>query len=424
MKFITLALGALVVSACTYHAPTAPALVTVDEKAPTTLTLSATAGTGPHGGTAVVTAKVQNGHGEKLPGVTVQFTTDLGTLSSSSAETQADGTASLTLTAEKPATVIATAGAATARMIVPSNPPTPAPPAPSPTDPTPPPPPGSPSPGPGPLTVTLLVNPADAGSSTSFGIAGPGITRAVWTFGDGTSATTTVGSTNHVYQAAGVYTASVTVTDTFGRTASDGETFTVKAPPPPPGPSYSVTVSASPSSVVAGESATLTATVTQERGAPPPTSYAWDCAGDGKSVVTTGSNTQRCTYPTAGSKTSSVTVTGGSGAIGSGAVTVTVTQGAPLFVSISAPTPPVVLVNVPVTFRATVTSSGPIPAALQWEWDDNDDNTYDVIVTAASSPNDHTTSFGSVGVKSIKVRVTDLATGRTVTSSPRTVTVQ
>jgi PKD repeat protein len=314
-------------SACSYHAPTLPDAVPFNEATPTTLTLNATAGTGPSGGTASIVARVQNGRGSNLGGFRVQFTTDAGSLSTPSVETLADGTASLMLTAATTATVIATAGTLTTRALVQSNPNVPIV-SPGPDGPEPPRP-GPPAPSP--LTVTLLVTPGDTGTATTFGLNSPGISRAVWTFGDGASATTTAPSASHVYTAAGSYTASVTITDTIGRTASNSATFAIAdtpPPPPPPAPSYSVTLTVIPSSVLVAVSTTLTATVIPQNGAPAPTTYAWTF-GDG-TTTTTATSTTTHAYATPRTFTASVTATGGT-VSGSASTPVTVTAVVPLF---------------------------------------------------------------------------------------------
>jgi PKD repeat protein len=57
----------------------------------------------------------------------------------------------------------------------------------------------------------------------------------VWTFGDGNSA---AGETlTHSYDSKGAFTATLTVTDTAGRQATDTTLVTIDAPPPPPPPS-------------------------------------------------------------------------------------------------------------------------------------------------------------------------------------------
>jgi PKD repeat protein len=220
------------------------------------------------------------------------------------------------------------------------------------------------------------------------------------------------------------------VRDTSGRTVSATTTAVVNAAPAPPapapapGPSYTVTLAASPTTVVAGSSATLTATVALLNGATAPTGYAWDCNNDGViDANTTTTNTTSCAYPTVGTATSKVTVTG-VGATGSGTTTVTVTAvvAPSLFVAITANTlTPSLAAGGPsgaqVTFTATVTTAGTVPSLLQWQWDDTNDGTYDIIIASAASPNSRSTAYGSVGAKTVKVRVVDVASGREATGT-------
>lgn len=370
-----------------------------------------------------MTAKVQNGRGDVLSGVTVVFTATVGTLADTSAATDPKGIATTAITATEPAKITATAGSVTAQTIVALQAPITTPTTPTPPEP-PPPPPGPPPPGP--LTVTLLVTPAQAGSATTFSLASPGITRAVWIFGDGASTTTTAPTTSHIYAAAGTYTASVTITDTIGRTASDSETVTIPAPPPPPGPSYTVTLAANPSTVIVNETSTLTATATPVNGAGQPESYAWDCNGDGTTDFTTTTNSQTCRYTTVSAPgvptVSRVTVTGGA-ASGTASVNVTVTAGAPLAAQVTAVPSGTLTIGQPVTFTATLSSTGPVPTSgLTWEWDFDGDSTIDVVSAAHGNPDGQTTTYGSAGVKTLKVKATDTATGRTANGT-RTVTV-
>jgi hypothetical protein len=179
-------------------------------------------------------------------------------------------------------------------------------------------------------------------------------------------------------------------------------------PPPPPAPSFSVGVGATPSTLVAGGSATLVATVQQQNGAPAPTAYAWDCSGTGAPIVVTATNSTVCAYATPGTITSRVNVSGGA-VFGPGAVTVTVL--APLTVAI-VPTSFTPSVGVFYNFTATVTSTGTVPSSLQWEWDTNGDGTFDDTIASAPNPNQESIAFGSIGVKTVKVRVTDTTTGR------------
>ena len=69
-----------------------------------------------------------------------------------------------------------------------------------------------------------------------------------------------------------------------------------------------------------------------------------------------------------------------------------------------------------ITLTATVTSTGPIPATLDWQWDDTNDGTYEVTVSGGN-PNSRITSYLTTGSKTIKVRVVDPATNREATST-------
>jgi PKD repeat protein len=254
------------------------------------------------------------------------------------------------------------------------------------------------------------------------------VTSYAWDFGDANTAQTTTSSTTHLYAAVGSYNASVKVIDSLGRSATSLAVAVVSAvpvppsPAPPPPPSYTVVLTASPTTVVIGASSTLTAMVTLLNGAPAPTSYAWDCDGNGTTDFTTAINinTQPCAYPLAGTITSKVTVTGGS-VTGTASTSVTVTA-PPLFVAIS-PSTSTPTVGVNLDFTATVTSVGPLPALMQWQWDDTNDGTFDVVVPSAANGNVRTTNYGATGAVTIKVLVTDVATGRTAIGT-RTVTVQ
>ena len=65
---------------------------------------------GSSGGTSTIRATVEDTSGNPLPGVTVQFSTTRGTLSSSTATTDASGVATVTLSTTAEATVTATVG--------------------------------------------------------------------------------------------------------------------------------------------------------------------------------------------------------------------------------------------------------------------------------------------------------------------------
>jgi hypothetical protein len=144
-------------------------------------------------------------------------------------------------------------------------------------------------------------------------------------------------------------------------------------PPSPPPPNYVVTVSASPASVLIGGSATLTATAIAASGAPTtPSSYAWDCDGNGTIETTTTVATTICVYPTEGTIASRVSVSGGT-ATGSASTNVAATKPT---ITVACDSPTLVMG----TARATCVvnaklGSDPMPSttvtAISFDWGDS-----------------------------------------------------
>lgn len=389
-----------------------PSPLPIPTTVPYFLTAGASVGLGADAGHATISVKVQNVEGAPMQDVPVTFETDQGTIDPANAITLVDGTARASLTASVTATVLVSTRTLSQRLLVTAQ----APPGASPAPPTPPP--GPTPPSVAALTVSLAATPGSAGSPTTFDFASNGtIVQEVWTFGDGSPAvTTTTHTTTHVYVSGGSVIAGVTVLDTLGRTAASTLTMTISpatAPPTPPAPSYAVTLVASPTTVIIGNNATLTATAIPQNGAPAAASYAFDCDNDGIADMTVAApvNFTSCPYPSAGTITAAVRVTGGS-AIGGATTAVTVTV-PPLVVNVTpdnfTPTVGVTLV----TFTATVSSLGPVPSTFRWFWDRENDGTDDLVEAAASSPHTYATMYGTVGPKVLKVTVIDPATGRT-----------
>jgi PKD repeat protein len=85
------------------------------------------------------------------------------------------------------------------------------------------------------FTMSATPNPTQVGTPTNFSVVfqgttvPPNISRYEWSFGDGSTATTTGQQTNHVYTSAGTRTARVTVRTTDGNSGS-GQTQIVVAP--------------------------------------------------------------------------------------------------------------------------------------------------------------------------------------------------
>jgi hypothetical protein len=191
---------------------------------------------GSAGGTATISASVTDEGGAPVAGIPVSFSTDQGTLSAPTVNTDATGVATTQLTTTATATVTANAGAATAataKVNVGAR-----------------------------LTPTLIANPAatTAGTPVTFNIttaSAANIRDAVISFGDGESQN--LGSigpqaqTSHTYTESGQFTARVTVTDASGASEFAVTTVTIGALP--------VTLAAAPNPVQVGNPTVLTATV-------------------------------------------------------------------------------------------------------------------------------------------------------------------
>jgi len=226
---ILFAAACLTLGGCSFAAPlqpSPPAAPMPQAGTPATLELGLAPGIGDAGGTAAINVRVLDAYGAPVAQIGVMLTSTDGTISPSLIGTDFGGRGSARLQAA-PGFVTVTASTTSGlsrTAVVAIQPIPPAPPAPTPLPaPTP-----MPEPPVPPLTVTLLVTSGTAGTVTGFSLATQAIARATWTFGDGGTASTTAPATSHTYSVAGTYTASVTVIDTRGRTASDSATFTIR----------------------------------------------------------------------------------------------------------------------------------------------------------------------------------------------------
>ena len=152
-----------------------------------------------------------------------------------------------------------------------------------------------------PVTFTATVTPAEAS-----------ITEFQWSFGDGTSSTTTGGATSHAYNDDGTYTATVTVRATDGRVGTGSAVVAVQSLGV-----LSVILTAIPSSTTVGTSVSFTAVVTPSDA--PVTEYSWNF-GDGSTRTTTGNSTSHV-YTAVGTYTVTVTVTAADGREGTAIIT-------------------------------------------------------------------------------------------------------
>lgn len=223
--------AALLSAGCAYHPPTQPTAADVVPTASTTpASIRLVAATRSDRQVDVV-ATVLTGSGGFVAGTTVTFSTSAGTLNTETVITDGVGTARCVLATTAAAQVRAQANGLEASIAVTGTP------APVTTEP-----PVAPVPPPtlpiAPLSVQLLITPSPAGSATAFNLSTQGtVTRAVWTFGDTSAASTTSAPrTTHVYPSAGPYTAGVTITDALGRSASATAGVVIAPSPDAPAP--------------------------------------------------------------------------------------------------------------------------------------------------------------------------------------------
>ena len=269
-------------------------------------------------------------------------------------------------------------------------------------------------------TVTLVASPASVtvGASTTLTATATALNGApaansyAWDCtSDGVfELRTTANTTTCSYPTVGVATARVVANN--GEISALGTvTISVTAAPVP---SYTVTVAASPTSVVAGGSSNLTATVTANNGAPTtPTGYAWDCTNDSTVDATTAGTS--CAYPSAGTFTAKLTVTGG-GATGSGTTTVTVTAAPPPSVSVTlaaAPNTGTATVTT-ITFTATATPQNGAGAILSYDWDLDGDGAFDDATTLTNTVD---RVYTAPGTYTVRVRANSTTVGVTGTAS-------
>lgn len=295
-----------------------------------------------NGGNSTITAVVFDTNGNPLGGVPVSFTTDAGTVSPATVNSDGNGRAQSVLTTNKTAKVTATAGnqgsatgTGTGSTATTSSQQT--------------------------ATVTVTVNssagisigaptPASptAGQTVTFPLTYSAATatpvaRVVMDFGDGSAAQTFTGqpsAVSHTYSAAGSFLVRATATDTFGDVSTTTASVTVGVRPQP-----TVTISASPAAPAVGAVVTFTITPAVPTSSSATIQSISVDFGDGQNVtlgVSTGTTTVQHVYQTAGTYTATAIVRDSAGISGSGATTLVVGQRPQLAVTVTSsanPTP-------------------------------------------------------------------------------------
>jgi len=254
----------------------------------------------PGGGTATITARVEDASGLGVSGVPVTFTTDNGSLNPPSATTDSSGVATTSLNAPRTAKVTANVAGKTADVTVSLNPRT----------------------G---ITITAPTTQIAAGQPATFTVAvaaTANIQNVTVDFGDGRqqslgaiSGSTTV---QHTFAEAGTYNVRATATDASGFSEQVGTAMTVLPGQPP-----SVIITASNNNPSVGETVIFTATASGATSTI--IRYEWDfgSAAIPPNASTTG-NRVTASYTTTGSKVITVRVIQASGPSGDGTTSIVV----------------------------------------------------------------------------------------------------
>lgn len=251
---------------------------------------------GAAGGTTTVLATVTDEGGNGVGGVPVTFATDRGSITPSTANTDANGLATATLTTTGTAKVTATAGVVTstaATVTVNAR---------------------------GLASFTASPSATNAGIPVTFTVTpttGVNLSNVVVDFGDGRStslgAIGAASTTTHSYSTSGVYTATARAFDATGDTSTLSATVTIGSLP--------ITLSASPNPPIVNSPVTFTVNGV---GSAQVDRYEWTL-DDGTPMQTTTSPQLPHTFRTRGIKNIRVDVFGvGGGKIGSAPLTVEV----------------------------------------------------------------------------------------------------
>lgn len=256
-----------------------------------------------NGGTVTVTARVLDSSNNPLPSVAVLFTTDQGTLESTTATTDANGSASTRLTTNRVTKVAATVGAATKEFTVNIV-----------TAPT--------------VTIAATGSGHIVGQPVAFTLTPAGgatsnpIQSVVVNWGDGQSQTVTgvtgnVGLT-HTYSRAGGYTATATATDINGVQGVSSTAIVVGFEALP-----TITMSASPANPVPANGL-VTFTLTAGAGSAPIRSVRVTLENGTAIYTGTGGGTFSYRFDSGTTNRVTATVTDANGSVGTTSTTIVV----------------------------------------------------------------------------------------------------
>ena len=265
-------------------------------------------------------------------------------------------------------------------------------------------------------SFTATPNPAPTGTAVAYNASGSSdvegpIAKYEWDLdGNGTYETNTgtTASASSSYATVGARTIRLRVTDSAGATATSSVSVSVTNRAPEP--SFTVT----PNPVLSGSNTVLNASASKD---PDGTiaKYEWDLDGNGTYEVNAG-NTASTTrsFSASGERTVGLRVTDNLGTTATTTRIVNVTNRAPTASFTVSPSS--------AATGATVTLNGggstdPDGTIAKYEWDFDNNGTYDATTTTAST----TTTYATAGGRTIGLRVTDNL-GATATTT-RTVTI-
>ena len=255
---------------------------------------------GPAGGTSTITARVEDTSGAGLAGISVTFSTDAGSLSSTSVTTDSNGNASTTLNTSRPAKVTANVIGKTAEVTVSLNPRT----------------------G---VTIAGPTTPVSAGVPTTFTVgvsSTANIRDVIIDYGDGQqqslgaiSASTPV---QHTYTEPNTYIVRATATEASGFTETVSTAVTILPGQPP-----AVIITASNNNPSVGETVVFTATVSGATSTI--LRYEWNFgAGAVPATAEVTSNRATASYVSTGTKIITVRVVQATGPSGDGQTAIVV----------------------------------------------------------------------------------------------------
>ena len=257
---------------------------------------------GASGGSSEIAARVENTAGLGVSSVPVNFTSDSGTLSAATANTDDSGVARVTLTTTRKSVVTANVAGKTATVTVDLNPRT----------------------G---VSLTAPTTSISAGQPATFTVnvsSTANIRDVAMSWGDGSTqslgALSGSTSVSHIYAESGTYTVRATATDAAGFSEPVSTTLTVLPAQPP-----SVVVTPSNTSPVVNETVIVRAQVSGNTSSI--IRYEWNFgSGANTPPISTTGNQVPVSWSTTGSKVITVTAIQATGPSGDGVAAVTVRQ--------------------------------------------------------------------------------------------------